>query len=543
MPDILPIVHYPHRSPVLEPLLVFPSLGWHPSQEFLNHQHYSAPLHLRITCTADHIHNPLEVIFSLVLMIVSAIDSCSVGKNLRQVTIEVLPDDILLEIFDSYRLDAVSSSRGRPWKWHRLAHICRRWRHIIHMSPQRLGLRILCKSGKPIERVLRAWPTLPLVVGFKGSPKSKSLPENVVIALKHTDRVCEIDLGVTTPISQSIADMMQVQFPALEHIRIASKDAAEPLVIGEFLGGLAPHLKKIHVGGIAIPFPALRRLLLSTNNLVDLILENIPKSCYFSPDALVTILSSLDYLQELHIRFRPPASRLNTNTESPPPLGRSTCPSLIVLYFYGASEYLEAFVARTHMPALFNLTIRFFNQVVFEIPQLNGFISRVENLKFINHIYILPTEKYVEVAFHQLDKRGHNRGECHLSIPCRQLDWQLSFATQILDQLPDAISSARLLVFYKLGLMSAGREDVDPAQWLEIFQGLPHLWEVRVEREELVPDIVHALVNEDIAAGVLPGLIKLHLEGYRKSPSTIIDTVERFVATRKLTSRNIFLSG
>ena len=83
---------------------------------------------------------------------------------------------------------------------------------------------------------------------------------------------------------------------------------------------------------------------------------------------------------------------------------------------------------------------------------------------------------------------------------------------------------------------------MDPAQWLELFQPLPHLSEVRVDVEELVPDIVHALANEDMAAGVLPGLTKLYLEGYRKLPSAT-DAVERFVATRKLANRNIVLSG
>ena len=91
--------------------------------------------------------------------------------------------------------------------------------------------------------------------------------------------------------------------------------------------------------------------------------------------------------------------------------------------------------------------------------------------------------------------------------------------------------------------MPAGWEDVDPAQWLELFQPLPSLSEVRVhDIEELVPGIVHALVNEDMAAGVLPGLTKLHLAGYRTSPFAI-DAAERFIATCKLSNRNIFLHG
>ena len=314
------------------------------------------------------------------------------------------------------------------------------------------------------------------------------------------------------------------------------------VVISKFLGGLAPRLKKIYVDGIAIPFLSLRRLLLSTDNLVELSLENIPESCYFSPDALVTILSSLDYLKKLVIHFRPPASCPSTNMEPPPPFGRSTFPSLVSLGFYGASEYVEAFVTRTHMPALTTLIIEFFNQLIFEIPQLYGFISRVEGLKFFNEVNIIPAQKSVDITFYRKEKHGYDGGGFHLSIPCRQLDWQLSFTIQILNQLSPLLSSAKLLIICRPYSMSAGREDVDPAQWLELFQPLPHLSEVRVFIEELVPDVVHALVNEDMAAGVLPGLTSLHLEGYRKSQSAI-DAAERLVYTRKLANRDIFLRG
>ena len=453
----------------------------------------------------------------------------------------MLPDDTLLDIFDFYRLDSMYHSPGLPWKWHRLAHVCRRWRNVIYTSPQYLDLQIFCKFGKPIQHVLGAWPSLPLVVGFNANRESESLPENVVIALRHTDRVCEIDLSVTAPISLSIADMMQVPFPALERIRIESKDAAEPVVISEFLGGSAPRLKEIHVGGIGIPFLALRRLLLSTDNLVQLRLENIPKSCYFSPDDLVTILSSLGHLKDLSIWFSLLASRSATDMKPPPPLDRSTSISLISLSFYGASEYLEAFVARTHMPALTTLTIKFFNQLIFEVPQLYGFISRVEELKFFNEVYIKPAAESIDISFYR-KKHGYSHRACYLSISCRQLDWQLSFTTQIFDQLSPLLSGAELLIIYKPHSISTGREDVDSIQWLELFQPLPHLSWVCINIEELVPDVVHALVNEGMVAGVLPSLTSFYLAGYWRSTSAM-NAAKRFIATCKLANRNISLSG
>jgi len=488
------------------------------------------------------VYNPPQVPFPRVLTIVIAIDPCGAGKNWRKVTIEVLPDDALLEIFDFYRLYAMRRSSQRRWKWLRLAHVCRRWRHVIFTSPRRLDLQILCKSSKPIEPVLCVWPTLPVVVQFKGRPKSKSLPKNVVVALRQTDRVCKIDLSVPTPISQPIADMMRdllrVPFSALEFIRIESKNTTEPLAIDDFLGGSAPRLKEIRVEGIATPFLSLRRLLLSTHNLITLNLYGIPEFSSFPPGALATILSSLDHLKELSIHFRPPASRSTTNME--PPLERSTFPSLISFDFYGASKYLEAFVARAHMPVLDRLTTRFFNQAIFEIPHFFGFLSRLEGFKVLRGVELILHEKSVIVEFRE---KGSLRIKWHLSIQCRQLDWQLSLITQIFNQLSPLFSSAnQLMIFGTIGSGPTGNVDVDPARWLEFFQSLPHFSRVLVNNHELVPDILHALVNEDMAAGVLPSLTLLQLSGYRRSESTI-DAAERFVGTRKLANHNIVLRG
>jgi len=224
----------------------------------------------------------------------------------------------------------------------------------------------------------------------------------------------------------------------------------------------------------------------------------------------------------------------------PPPLEHSTFPSLILLDFYGASEYLDAFVARAHMPALDSLTTRFFNQAMFEIPHLYGLLSRLEGFKGLRDASIILEDKSVVVWF---CKDGSHRVKWHLSIQCRQLDWQLSFITQIFSQLFPLLGSADWLTFYKVSSpVPIRRGDVDPEQWLEFFQSLPHFSKVIVYFHELVPDILHFLVNEDMAAGVLPSLTELHLSGYRKSQSTI-DAAERFIATRKLANQNIVLRG
>ena len=90
------------------------------------------------------------------------------------------------------------------------AHVCQQWRHVVTVSPRRLDLRILCKTGAgdattiDSESILDAWPTLPIVVRYKGCRNSKPksghgpLQGNVGSQRRrYGARVCEIDIGVT----------------------------------------------------------------------------------------------------------------------------------------------------------------------------------------------------------------------------------------------------------------------------------------------------------------------------------------------------------
>ena len=76
----------------------------------------------------------------------------------RPTAIDKLPETILLAIFDFYRKKSFNT---RLWKWHLLAHVCRRWREIVFSSPLRLNLRLLCTSRTSIEN-FSIWPTFPL---------------------------------------------------------------------------------------------------------------------------------------------------------------------------------------------------------------------------------------------------------------------------------------------------------------------------------------------------------------------------------------------
>ena len=461
--------------------------------------------------------------------------------NYKQTTIEKLPENMLLEIFDFYRLDAITLS-GRPlWKWYRLAQVCQKWRRIMSMSPRRLGLRILCNSNVHVRDIMNFWPTLPVVVRYK-NPEPSSFSRNITAALDHPDRVCEIDLDVTSLTFGSIFESIQEPFPSLERltIEINCKDVTPPPVLTTFLGGSAPRLEEASLYGVAIPFPALRRLLLSTNNLVSLKLWNILNTCYFPPNALVTCLSALVHLEALWFSFGFPTPRPSSSWAHIT-LERPSLPSITSLKFRGTSEYLEGIMARINFPSLTSIGIGFFNQLVFEIPQLYQFMSRVDRLRSFGEVIVMPTGRRVSIILTHQEERPHNFGECRLEIDCRELDWQLSSVTQIFGQLSPLLSNVTTLVINKSSSPPIVQEYVDSIQWLELFQPFPKVREVRVIKE-LVPGVMQALATQVMAADMLPSLSSLHLKGFRQSLS-VVEAAEQFAAIRKRSGRRIILSG
>ena len=136
---------------------------------------------------------------------------------------------------------------------------------------------------------------------YKGSRKPKFLPSNIVAAFRHPDRICDIDIGVTCSVLESMADVTQMPFPLLERVRITSNDStgqSVPPSPGNFMGGFARTLPEHLLGWDRFPFPELRRLLSSSCHLVELRLCNITAAGYFSTYALVSGLSALARLKK-----------------------------------------------------------------------------------------------------------------------------------------------------------------------------------------------------------------------------------------------------
>jgi hypothetical protein len=182
--------------------------------------------------------------------------------------IDVLPDDVLLEIFDFYVNMRRRRCRGKTEieAWQSLVHVCRRWRSLVLGSPRRLNLQLCCKPETPAKDKLDVWPALPLIV--RGSMALSSGTDNIIAALGQSNRVCQVLLDVAVWELEEVLAAMQVPFPELTDLRLISDGETLPVIPDSFLDGSAPRLRNFELSGV--PFPGLPKLLFSANHLVYL---------------------------------------------------------------------------------------------------------------------------------------------------------------------------------------------------------------------------------------------------------------------------------
>ena len=445
------------------------------------------------------------------------VDWCDVAR----VTIDMLPDVALLEIFHFYVDD-----HRRTEAWHTLVHVCRKWRNVIFGSPRRLNLRLSCKARTPVREMIDAWPVLPIHVSSHGHDEWGV--DNITAALEHNDRIRELDLAyLTSSQMEKVFAAMQRPFPALDYLYLYSESETS-VVPASFLGGSAPQLQRLRLN--FIPFPELPKLLLSATHLVTLGLSNIPHSGYMSPEVMVTSLSALTSLEVLRIRFKSPQSRLDRRRR-PPPLARILLPALTRFTFKGVSEYLDDLIARIDAPLLDELHITFFHQLIFDTPQLTQFINRTPNFK-------AHAEAHVEFSDWGVWVETINE-ELSLGILCKQSDWQLSFLAQV-------CGSSFIPTIERLNIkeiadypLSSWQDDIETAQWLELLHQLTAVRYLHIS-PEFMPRIAPTL-QELVGGGVtevLPALQTLFLNVTLLS-SGVRETIDKFVAARELAGHPI----
>jgi hypothetical protein len=446
----------------------------------------------------------------------------------------MLPDVALLEIFDSYMDGAPIDA------WHTLVHVCRIWRDVAFHSPRRLNLQLCCKARTPVKGLLDIWPPLPIVVKDYGYERWDE--GNVISALEHNDRICEVHLArVPSAQLEKVIAVVQQPFPALTRLHLGSQDGTAPVVPHSLLGGSTPRLQSLVLD--RIPFPGLPTLLLSATRLIHLDLWRIPHSGYISPQAMVTCLSALTSLKSLAIKFESPQSRPDRRSRRSPPQGRILLPVLTDLHFKGVGEYLDELVACINTPLLDNLEITFFHQLSFDTPHLTQFISRTLGPKF-------KTRKEARLAFSKCEVRVTlpliSGGRLKLIVVCSPADWKLSSLVHVCSS---SIPQALILTVERLYIIEHRRsppdwqDDIENGQWLEVlslFTAVKNLYMYH----EFAPRIVPALQElvEERVTEVLPALRTLFLPELLQQCKPTQKIIDQFITERQLTSHPIVVS-
>ena len=450
-------------------------------------------------------------------------------------SIYMLPEDVLLEVFDFFAEITDEAIEA----WQTLVHVCRRWRSIVFGSLRRLNLRLLCSNKTQARDMLDVWPALPLYLECDETAESV---DNIIAVLERRDRVRYIDLTwIKSSYFGKISAAMQVPFPELTHLHLFLIDETMSVLPDSFLGGSAPRLEDLWLDGI--PLPGLPKLLLSVTHLVTLHLRSIPHSGYFSPEAIVTTLSTLTRLESLRLLFASPQSRPDPARRRPPPPTRSVLPTLTHLRFKGVSEYLEAVMARIDAPRLNSLYMTLFNDIVFDTPHFNRFISCTPTLMALEEARVMFKNgaATVEVSSRTSGKYDSEEVELGVTVLCKEMDWQVSSMEQVCTSCLLPLPALENLYIYENTLRQHWQDNTENALWLELlhpFTSVRNLYLSEHIAQRIVPalqDLVGSRATE-----VLPTLQNIFLEGQPSGP--VQEGIQHVVTVRQATGHPITVS-
>ena len=137
---------------------------------------------------------------------------------------------------------------------------------------------------------------------------------------------------------------------------------------------------------------------------------------------MLTALSTLTALETLQLEFEPPRFHLEQEIQRPPLPTHFVLPVLTYFEFKGVSDYLGDLMSGIDAPQLSYLSIIFFNQVVFDTPELIQFIS------YNTFVESTPkSQPHLENGVDHVNlksKTSRYQGQLNVKILCREVDWQ-----------------------------------------------------------------------------------------------------------------------
>jgi hypothetical protein len=472
-------------------------------------------------------------------------DRCLTCDVARVALFDMLPDDVLLSIFDFYVHEDENRKKAIE-AWHSLVHVCQRWRSLVFESPRRLNLRLVFKPRTPL-RLLDVWPALPLCIhGWDRYHSGYDIIAHeyeMITALKNSDRIRQLIMveHYTWQLGGFWA-VLQVPFPELTELRLqAHWREGVPVVPDSFLGGFTPRLQDLTLK--SIPFPGLPKLLLSATHLVNLHLFDIPHSGHISPKAMVTCLAMLTSLNKFTLSFdskSSPQPHPEHESQHLSPQTRSALPALTSFRFQGDGKYLDDLAVSIDVPQVEDMRIFFPKLFDFDSPQLVKLINRTPRFEALKEARVDLTSYSFIITFSYsrglnsriIVKMETNDSGSEIS------DWPVSGLARCTSFLPLSSSVETLSI---CELVSSLPRDYDMANalWLELLRSFTTVKNLCLSGK-CVRRIAQTLqdLDGDRVTEVLPALENVFLT-YLEPLEPIPEGILQFVSARQLTSHSI----
>jgi hypothetical protein len=293
-------------------------------------------------------------------------------------------NEVLLEIFVSYRQIIKSHNWRGEYAWFNLTQVCRKWRAVVFGSTSRLDLGVTVGPVKPvhIDTILSTSGLLPIFIGYcvDGEITGSALKRMRTVLEQH-DRVREISFIGTNAWLDEFFRNTNYPFPTLETLTLGSGLASieyEELKLPDtVLGG--PDLSNLHLRHLLLEgfsFTSLSKLLLSLSTLTTLSLQ-IDTPFSISPEtSLLACLQGMPCL--CRIDLVAPSSPL---TSPPPPsalIDIVPLSKLTYLRYVGHSVFMDAIAAGLSAPFLRDFYMVFQDGISSPIVHLSRFVSETE---------------------------------------------------------------------------------------------------------------------------------------------------------------------
>ena len=482
-------------------------------------------------------------------------------------SINVLPDNVLLEVFNRFRLHSLHT-----WEcggWYKLAHTCRRWRLIIFASPSLLNLQLYCTYGTPVADMLRHSPPLPLSVNYHEGAQQSFTPkdeEGTLLALRKHDRVRYIDLCAPLATLDKIFAVMNGSFPLLEHLALSvdhsgtNEDERDSYLFDHALPQAfrAPHLRHLDLNRVGDVAQVNLPLLASLSGLISLTLIGVPFSAFLSIDYLASRLSLMPQLECLGLGFDSYVPMDDPDLESEPIVAQNVkqipFPNLFEIFFKGTSSYLEALAAQISAPLLKTFTAQFFDQPSSSLPHLSQLLSAaaelrlpVASIKFSGFGVDDPNVVICMAGSESTLDWWPNFAPFQIMFPCDSLSEQVTSTRQICASLSPMLSAVERL---HLSLSEARPLlNLDERRWqlVEVFDIEDDAWHnllrpfcsvKKLQTDEgMMGALSYALSDNDNGPSmeILPELCKLT----RPHDTRFCNTFHDLIASRQNAGRHI----